>query len=324
MCLSHKLIWVDRRKTEGDWEQMAVPCGKCWQCRLSRRNDFAGRCMAESYSAEWSAYLTLTYAPRDDGADKVIQPRHFQDFIRALRDARRPPLQQKMRCRYMAAGEYGSLKSRAHFHVILFGWGPRFEAEEHPARDGRFYMPEWPHGHVNVQWDPGEDAVTYCAKYVTKAENDEGAEYWLTMSKKPPLGHEFFMAKAKEAAELGVVPQGFRYLPPGADPGHRRYVMTGATRRNYLAAIFDHCGQDWGVYRDRFGEWPQKALDRLERWLVSVEDNAYSHHVATWRDYEAVKRLAERNRPSDAAVAGVLQKIQPPLWLLHGREPDGT
>jgi hypothetical protein len=118
------------------------------------------------------------------------------------------------------------------------------------------HISEWPHGHIVVDWSCTERAVRYCVEYVA-AEDKKSA--WLSMSKKPALGAAWFARKAEQAREFGVLPSSFEYMPPGGRPG-RKYLMTGATRRDYLNAITKDRAD-----RPRMSEWVAKTFDKLER-----------------------------------------------------------
>lgn len=270
MCVSPSYVWVLRGPT---WEKIEKPCGVCWRCEENRRNDWVGRCMAEASTSAHVCVITLTYAPRDDLADRVLHPPHFQLFMKRLR-------RSGHKVRYLVAGEYGDLKGRAHFHAVLFfrhiepQEGPvpsyqprRASAEESGAfcrqipQEQMVHLREWPHGHVKCDWSISERSVRYVCEYVLK---DRGTG-WLSMSKKPPLGAEFFAAKAAQARELGVLPSMFTYQPPGAST-KRRYVMTGVTRREYLRAV-----TEGGADQSRMSEWCSRSYDKLQAYLLKRE-----------------------------------------------------
>lgn len=268
MCIAPSYIWVPAGPT---YIKQPKGCGKCWRCKENRINDYVGRCLAEAAYSDWVKFLTLTYRPRDDRAELVIHPKHFQKFIRALRI-------RGIKCRYLAAAEYGSKKGRVHFHVILFGNGPEpIISKEDPRRwpnDERFWPDVWPHGHVHCLTGVSNRAVRYVCKYILK---DYGQETWYSMSKKPPLGHQYFQDKAKEMVDNDLMPRSFEYKPPmGRDD--RVYMMTGTTRRNYIKAIIeglkarasrklDHPNTH-GLFKTTFvslSEFVQKAVETIER-----------------------------------------------------------
>lgn len=269
MCINPSFIWVQRGPK---YEQQSVACRRCWRCRKNRVNDFVGRSLCEAATSQVSCTITLTYAPRDDLADKLLHIRHFQLFMKLLRKAGH-------KVRYLAAGEYGSLKGRAHFHAILFfenlvepdvatppfyNWGHlddpsssmRFSALCPHGRDNMHHVREWPHGHVVVDWAFSERSVAYVAKYLL-AEDKNNA--WSSCSKKPPLGAVWFAEKAARARALGVLPSTFEYLPPGASR-EKPFLMTGATRRDYLNAITVD-----PALKSRMSEWVLKTFEKHER-----------------------------------------------------------
>lgn len=86
------------------------------------------------------------------------------------------------------------------------------------------------------------------------------------MSKKPPLGAEWFARKADVAIEAGVMPAGWNYLPPGGDK-KRPYYMTGATRRDYLRRITDA----QPVKYFTADKWVQKSADKAARAEMKAE-----------------------------------------------------
>ena len=118
---------------------------------------------------------------------------------------------------------------------------------------------EWPHGHVNVDWAASEKSARYVCKYLL-ADNKNNA--WFSLSKKPALGAEWFAAKAAQARDHGVLPWSFEYQPPGCDR-KQAYLMTGATRRDYLNAITTDPS-----FRDRMSEWVGKTFDKYQRKRV--------------------------------------------------------
>ena len=260
MCITPNHVWIERGPK---WEQQPVACRQCWRCKQNRVNDYVARCMAESSVSAHTCCLTLTYAPRDDLADKVLTPRHFQLFMKLLRRAGHE-------VRYLVAGEYGSLKGRAHFHALLFfthvaalpaGVPPASYGSNSPfSRDiphkTNVHIREWPHGHVRADWGSSEASARYVCKYLLA---DDKNNAWFSLSKKPALGAAYFAQRAKKAKDLSVLPSTFEYIPPNGDRA-KTYLMTGATRRDYLNAIT----QDPAL-KSRMSEWVLKTFEKHER-----------------------------------------------------------
>lgn len=269
--------------------------------------------MAEASTSKTSCTLSLTYAPRDDLADKVLHPRHFQLFMKLLRRAGH-------KVRYLVAGEYGDLKARAHFHALLFfehieplgsGIAPAFGTHDAPfcreiPQKRMVHIREWPHGHIKCDWSATEQSARYVCKYLL-ADNKNNA--WFSLSKKPALGAAFFAQKAAKAVELDVLPSSFNYLPPGGNRD-RPYLMTGASRRDYLNAITQDPAR-----RARMSEWVQKTFDKhhLARAIAALEaqspdviDQAY----ADWVAIEQEQADAVRRRHYFEFVDGVEQMLE--------------
>lgn len=315
MCISPNYIWIERGPK---WEQQPVACRQCWRCHQNRVNDYVARCMAESSTSIATCAITLTYAPRDDLADKVLFPSHFQRFIKLLRHSGHL-------VRYLVAGEYGDLKGRTHFHALLFFqhikpseitpfYNPAFRFDSSPSAPFSDKIPnmnmvhirEWPHGHVTCDWSANERAARYVCKYLLK--NEKG-KFWFSLSKKPPLGAVFFAQKAEKAKSLSVLPSSFNYLPPGGNK-ERPYLMTGATRRDYLNAITT----DPSV-RSRLSEWVLKSFDkyalkRFKDFVESVPPDLVEASYAELYERRAEIEAAKQRRDRESLTAYIEQAIE--------------
>ncbi|MEP3530113.1 MAG: hypothetical protein ABJN39_20230 [Sulfitobacter sp.] len=284
MCIRPSEIKVLRGPA---WETQSIPCGSCWRCNANRVNDFVGRSLCEASVSDWTVALTLTYRHRDDLADVVLTPPHFQQFIKNMRNTGH-------KIRYLAVGEYGSLRGRAHFHCILFGKGKKPKI---PQKTNT-HIDQWDHGFVFADWGTDEKALRYVCKYLLK--NEEKGNYWFTLSKKPPLGHEWFQRKAVKAAKLGVLPSTFEYLPPGGHKG-RPYLMSRATRRDYLQTVAKEMGAAFLKKRKRASEWVGKAIDKMEYDAAVKRAEKWQRENAS-EAFEAFKQeISERQARSKSA-----------------------
>lgn len=283
--------WVYVKEAPVPTKQM-IACRQCWQCKLNYVNDFVGRGLCEASLSDWVTTLTLTYRPRDDLAEKIITPSHFQQFIRNLRD-------RNYNLRYLVAGEYGKLKGRAHFHVILFGQGKRLQLPQKQYVDD----PDiWLHGNVYADHTGDEKAIRYVCKYILK---DNSEQSWKSMSKYPPLGHEWFMARAERMADLGVFPRTFTYLPPGGNRD-REYLMTGTTKANFLKRTLELWLTKREIRPEQLSEWVRNAVDKAD----------FRERVA-WAEarplLDQINELAERleqTRPTERQINRVFLDTQ--------------
>ena len=272
MCQSPSFVWVKRGP---EWVQVPVPCDRCWSCRENYVSDWVGRCLCEASVSEVSCTLSLTYATPKDPLDfkhRVVNPHHYQLFMKRLRKAGH-------KVRYLVAGEYGDLYDRAHFHAIMFfkvlepsgkpapylldrqafldDPSKAFPFSREIPQEEMVHISEWPHGHIQVDWSCTDKSIRYCCEYLNPQAGKKTG--WFSMSKKPPLGFDWFAAKAERNREFGVFPSSFEYLPPGGKPG-KVYLMTGATRRDYMNMITTDRAD-----RGRMSKWVRATFDKLER-----------------------------------------------------------
>lgn len=280
MCISPSTVWVERGP---GFEKVQVPCKTCWSCRANRINGYVGRCLAEASVSDHVIKLELTYAPWDkrpwsapgsmtgpyDMADKVITPSHAQDFLRALRNRLTNNSRNGGSLRYVICGEYGSDKGRAHFHCILFLRNiPDHLVPDYPEGQ-RHWIKQWPHGHIFAQHNPDYRGISYVMKYVFKDLRDGERQYWLSVSRFPTLGHEWFRALAERHVFNGTFPVSFEYRPPGSPP-NKVYLLTGATKRDYILAIYRGHIDAGKVDLKRCSMWVRDAIERYE-WREYVK-----------------------------------------------------
>jgi len=220
-----------------------VGCRECWQCRKRRVNDYVGRCIAESKFSKKTYAVTLTY-DADQGVNAVtLIYKDVQDFLKRLR--------KKHKCRYIVTGEYGSAKGRSHWHIILFFKDSWPEVTSNKRVDWKY----WKHGFSYFQ-EPDWKGFEYCLKYVLKDQTSRQSDSHLAMSKKPPLGHEFFQQLAKQHVEQALVPQTYFYkFGDVRDYKNREkgFMMQGKTRENFMETFVN----EW---EDKYSHEPLSEL----------------------------------------------------------------
>lgn len=230
-------------------------CHKCWQCIEQSVWDWVGRNIAENKTSVQSHAITLTYG-RDDGGrvdhlrSAILTYSDVKNMLKKLRNHGFP-------VRYFITGEFGTKKGRTHWHGI-FHWQDQVPDHELGVR---FHIPFWEHGHT--MWkQPNPEAIAYACKYILKDYADGARQTSLPrMSKKPPLGHDYFMNLAE------------RFVDEGLSPQDLDYSFKGVMRRK----------RD-GTFEPR----PFRLRDRSA-------ENFLSHYVATWAEL----RPGEKMPPSE-------------------------
>lgn len=186
-----------------------ISCGQCIGCRLERSRQWAMRCVHEASLYEDNCFLTLTYKPECLPADKSLNVKHYQDFMKRLRKKYAPK-----KIRFFHCGEYGSKNQRPHYHAIIFN---------HDFTDKILFKDQdgislytspsldqlWPFGFSTIGAVTFESAA-YVARYITKKVTGELAEAhyqvvdsstgeihqlkpeYTTMSRRPGIGREWF------------------------------------------------------------------------------------------------------------------------------------
>jgi len=208
---------------------LQVGCKTCWQCRKRKIADYVGRSIAEARMSNKTYAVTLTYG--DDNLEEhelvhavTLVYKDVQDFLKRLR--------KKYQVRYIVTGEYGSAKGRAHWHIILFFKNKFPDVQKNKRVDWKY----WDKGFSYFQ-EADWKGFEYCLKYILKGEKMRSADNHLAMSKKPPLGHEFFQQLAKQYVEQALVPQTYFYkFGDVRDYKNREksFMMTGKTRENFM------------------------------------------------------------------------------------------
>jgi hypothetical protein len=212
-----------------------VACRKCWQCRNNRINDWVGRCIAESETATASHSITLTYGRDEEGNEDhlraaVLTYSDVQKYFKLLRRRGYP-------CKYFAVGEYGTTKGRAHWHLMVYWQGPVPPHEEAV----RFQEQHWPHGYSF--WEkPTPAAVRYVCKYITKDLDNAQRQGHLAMSKKPPLGHAYFVGLAGRYVDQGIAPLEPYYWfshVRGEDGRPEKFYLSGVSLDNFCQSFLE-------------------------------------------------------------------------------------
>lgn len=321
MCETPNRIIVDGRTVE-------IGCRDCWQCTERYINDWVGRCIAESQTALAAHSCTLTYGRDEEGnADHlraaVLTYSDVQKWLKLVRHNGYSP-------RYFCVGEYGGMKGRSHWHLIVY-WQ---DNSEHIARlkarakkrKNKRPIPEgpvppltletemvvqahWKHGFSYWEDLKGADpvsncrAVRYVCKYTQKDLEDMEAQGKLTMSKMPPLGAAWFRELAGRHVAQGLAPQSLIYRHDGIVTKEGRLKEFMIKKGSASHDLFCQ------AYVDRWAEaHPGRSMPRSKLIEEFIDTGAWEKRSTLEGQFaweRKAERMDEQQRRSNDAMTTV-------------------
>ncbi len=216
MCLNPKFLSKrgqyqedNYRGSQGDWYKIETfsECGCCEQCLAKKANNWVIRNFFESISHTRKCFITLTYAKQPffivykDCQDWIKRFRFEinKEYYKAQKYAKKtysPRVyelwkmvheKEFIKTRIFGSAEYGSLKGRPHFHLIIYGWDdPKASYMGINKKLNIYYYSEiidktWGLGRTTYQ-PYGEHQQNYLALYCTPQETFKKA-YKMTREK---------------------------------------------------------------------------------------------------------------------------------------------
>ena len=170
---------------------VSVPCGRCMECRLRKKREWALRCQHEADMHVENSLFTLTYddrnLPRNPDGVPTLRKGDLSGFLKRLRH-----YTNGKRVKFFAAGEYGGRFDRPHYHVLLFGFGfpdkmPGPERHGFRSWNSELLDKTWKKGLTEIG-EVSFDGIAYVAKYITKKDAYE-EECFRTVDMEPPFIH---------------------------------------------------------------------------------------------------------------------------------------
>lgn len=281
-------------------------CRQCWQCRSADTHDWVGRCVAEKLTSKACHAVTLTYGFDDKvGSTDHLHARilHYKDvqlFLKSLR--------KDYNVRYLVAGEYGSKKGRAHWHILLYWQNdvpPEIVLRKNVSWD------YWPHGYVFFD-QMSIKAIRYTCKYIRKG-NDEHENSYFQFSRRPELGAKYFEERARNYARQGLAPRDLYYRIQTGGTQYPDHKMRGSVAKNFL---------DWFVYYWVL-EQPgrpipastlvEEHIDRCHRDMTNYLFNPV-HEEALLRDKHRTAAKAPKTRVTPFPNGHLDIYQMPPGW----------
>lgn len=157
-----------------------IPCGQCLGCRLQRSRDWSIRCMHEAQLHQDNCYVTLTYSDENLPANKSLDYRDFQLFMKRLRRYALQPT------RFYMCGEYGTQNHRPHYHACLFGFKPDDLVSHKKNQNGdvlyrsaildKLWGKNDPDGAPTLVGEVTRQSAGYCARYILQKVTGDLAE----------------------------------------------------------------------------------------------------------------------------------------------------
>ena len=229
----------------GQENVVLIPCGKCSECILSHRREWAVRCACESLNSPLNCFVTLTYDDDHLNLSKFNKDDAIK-FIKSIRNS-------GFKVRYFGCGELGSQSLRKHFHIVLFGFMPddlRYVGDSDSGEamfESRFLDALWQKGIVKVQlFSPR--VAGYVAGYCNKKFGDDDG--FLFMSRKPGLGAQFLQNNKKVVLKYSKIYGDFGSMNIEAVPRYFKKILEKEGYSFYMD-IMNECKQNL-ILSDQF------------------------------------------------------------------------
>lgn len=165
--------------------EIKLPCGKCPECCKDYYTMWATRGSRELAQWDSSLFITLTYSDDNLPADKSLNKKHVQDFIKRVKKRFQSTKENPIRQTY--CGEYGTLTSRPHYHVILYNCDfadkkPHYLSPQgHQVFTSQLLSDLW--GLGNAEFGFATPAsISYLYKYILKKKTRKEKKHALTIT----------------------------------------------------------------------------------------------------------------------------------------------
>lgn len=285
-----------RKLTDG----RVIICRECRQCLVNRLNDVVGRALAEKRSAVETVALTCTYNNSAGINAALLVYKDVQNLFKRLR-------KDGFDVRYIAVGEYGSLKGRAHWHIALFVHNRRLEV---PLKSN-FHWKYWPHGFT---WAQHSDygGFSYILKYIQKGLPEGGAFQSTKVINGPhyskgrggrPLGADFFLAIVDDMVQQGLPLHSSEYAfadvtARGKDGKQhpRKFFLTGRLQELFFERYVSEWGRVHGTLPPETDYLKERYLDRVARKEMDLDPYLLE------RDFEWKREERLASRPPEAPL----------------------
>ena len=155
------------------YNNVYVPCGKCYACKTNAKNQWVFRLQVEEDNSKRCYFITLTL---NDQNLHDLKKLDLQNFFRYLR-------KKGHEFKYYAIGEYGSHTKRPHYHVALF---LKSQTENNIVDH---IQSIWNYGYTQVS-ELNIKRINYVLHYHIRPKEVNGKKTFALMSK--GLGNDIF------------------------------------------------------------------------------------------------------------------------------------
>lgn len=246
-------------------KSISLPCGRCIGCRVERARQWAVRLVHEAELHDCSSFLTMTYNEASLPPHASLVKSHCQLFLKRLR-ARLDPL----KVRFFLCGEYGELKFRPHYHMILFGFDfpdkvPLEQSSEYSLYRSDLLDSLWGFGDCRigaVSFDSACYVANYACKKITgpKASSHYGSRIpeFLLMSRRPGIASGWIkkfssdVFPSDEVIVKGHPSRPPRYYDQVFESDSPELMSTIRAKREVIASKTD--AYVWNPRRNRFDD----------------------------------------------------------------------
>lgn len=169
----------------------SVPCGRCFSCVNRYVNDWNLRLRYEMQRHNNVCnFVTLTYNDDNLPKDNMLNKDDIIKFFKRLRI--NSDREYGVKLKYILTGEYGSLRNRPHYHMLLFGMN-KIKSNYVNQAAINIIRKSWGKGFIDSDYFFSNN-VNYIFKYIIKDKYDsigkakEIKRSFIMSSRKPAIG----------------------------------------------------------------------------------------------------------------------------------------
>ena len=296
-----KVIWnisTIPRRYHFFLHDIEIPCGKCDECLLKHARMWQVRCSHEAMYHTQMCFLTLTYntahLPTNNGVPTVFYP-DIQLFFKRLRSAlhyqfKIGKLKKEPKIRYFLCTEYGGKTKRPHFHVILYGYCPKYAfAIQNYFRHGKSGMPVYRSPEFEQYWNRGfvfvgtvtECSCGYVARYTldkqkhthTKGFYKDRFKEKIGMSRRQMIGYKWIEKYYKQALLRGFLSlsdePNLKFSIPRSYINYVQKIDSHFYHKEYLPIKI----RKFYLFRDKLAEIYKSANDYIKKYKHNAQYN---------------------------------------------------